>query len=155
MLWCINEPHVLGVLFGGWLGLTESAEYFFSNKRLVKIPHVQLFIKVAVRSNVLPLIKSSLAASLKRYYVYIFLYFLFGGFVRSYILTVTRLSMDEPLDTIFNLINIWLALRCILIGSCCIFTIRLSSLLFQLYQVKVLFNDFLKVFFVESFIFSF
>ena len=69
--------------------------------------------------------------------MYILLYLLFGGYVRSYVLTVTRLSMGEPLDTIVTLINISLALRCVLIGSACVFTLRLSDVLFQLYQIKV------------------
>lgn len=128
---------MFGVFLGGWLGLCEACDYFFSDRRLVKVPHVQLHIKVAVWSNMAPLIKSSLRISLRRYFMYIFLYFLFGGYVRSYVLAVTRLSMDEPLDTIVSLINISLAFRCILIGSACVFTLRLSDLLFQLYQIKV------------------
>ncbi len=135
--WCLNESHLFGVFFGCWLGLCEAGDYFFSDRRIVKVPHVQLNIKVAVRSSISSLIKTSLSVSFKRYVVYIFLYLLFGGFVRSYILAVTRLAMDEPLDTFVTLINISLALRCILIGSACVFTIRLSDLFFQLYQIKV------------------
>lgn len=135
--WCLNEPHLFGVFFGGWLGLCEAADYFFSDRRLVKVPHVQLNIKVAVWSSIVPLIKKSFRVSFKRYLMYIFLYLLFGGYMRSYVIAVTRLSMEEPLDTIVTFINISLAIRCILIGSACIFTTRLSDLLFQLYQVKV------------------
>ena len=130
---------MFGVFFGCWLGLCEAGNYFFSDRRIVKVPHVQLNIKVAVRSRISSLIKNSLSVSLKRYIVYIFLYLLFGGFVRTYILAVTRLAMDEPLDTVVTLINISLALRCILIGSACVFTIRLSDLFFQLYEIKVQF----------------
>lgn len=117
--------------------MCEAADYFFTDRRLIKIPHVQQNIKVSVWASIIPFIKNSIRVSFRRYAVYIFLYFLFGGYVRSYVLAVTRLSIDEPLDTVVSLINISLALRCVLIGSACIFTIRLSDLLFQLYQVKV------------------
>lgn len=76
-------------------------------------------------------------AAARKYLVYIFLYFLFGGIIRSYVLSVTRLTLDEPLDTVVGLLNLSLAFRCILIGSACVFTIRLSNLLFQLYEIKV------------------
>ncbi|KAI9555500.1 hypothetical protein GHT06_018015 [Daphnia sinensis] len=134
--WCLNEQHLFGIFFGCCLGVCEAWDYFFSDRRLVKVPHVQLTIKVAVRSSISLLIKKSLGVALKRYFVYIFLYLLFGGYVRSYILAVTRLTLDEPLDTIVTLINISLALRCILIGSACVFTIRLCDLFFQLYEIK-------------------
>ena len=117
--------------------MCEAWDYFLSDRRVVKVPHVQLHVKVAVWSNITPLIKNSISVVLRRYLMYILLYLLFGGYVRSYVLTVTRLSMGEPLDTIVTLINISLALRCVLIGSACVFTLRLSDLLFQLYQIKV------------------
>lgn len=141
--WCLNEQHLFGVFFGCWLGICEAWDYFFSDRRLVKVPHVQLTIKVAVRSSIAPLTKKSLGVVLKRYCVYVFLYLLFGGYVRTNILSLTRLAMDEPLDTIVALINISLAFRCILIGSACVYTIRLCDLFFQLYEIKVFLSNIL------------
>lgn len=129
--------HMFGVLFGGLLGLAESWDYFFTDRRLVKIPNIQQNVKVAVWSNLIPLAKSVLMVSARSYLAYIFLYFLFGGIVRSYVLSVTRLSLEDPLDTFVGVMSLALAFRCILIGSACIFTIRLSNLLFQLYEIKV------------------
>ena len=60
-----------------------------------------------------------------------------GGTMRSYVLTVTRLQLDEPMDTVIALLSISLALRCIVIGSAGVFTTRLSNLLFQLFEIKV------------------
>ena len=128
---------MFGVLFGGLLGLSEGLDYYFTDRRMVKIPHVQQHVKVAVWASLIPLIKASLLLVVKRYFLQIVLYFLTGGVVRSYILGATRLSLDEPLDTIVGLLSISLAIRCILIGSACVFTIRLSNLLFQLYEIKV------------------
>jgi len=58
--------------------------------------------------------------------------------MRSYVLTVTRLGLEEPMDTVINLLSVSLALRCIIIGSAAVFTIRLSNLLFQLFEIKVI-----------------
>ena len=136
--WCLNEMHMFGVLFGGLLGLTESWNYYFSDRRLVKLPNIQQHVKVAVWSSILPLAKSVLATSARTYLGYMLLYFLFGGVVRSYVLGVTRLSLEDPLDTIVGVMSLGLAFRCILIGSATIFTIRLCNLLFQLFEIKVL-----------------
>ena len=134
---CLNEIHLFGVLFGGWIGLSESWDYFFTERRLIKIPHIQQNIKVVVWSNMPSLLKTSLLVSAKRYLAYIILYLFFGGNIRNYVLSVIQLGTDEPLDSIFGLINVSLALRCIAIGSTCIFTFRLSNLLFQWFLLKV------------------
>ena len=136
---CLNEVHLFGVLFGTWIGLCESWEYFFTERRLLKIPHVQQQIKVAIRSNISSLLKTSVLVSSKRYLAYIVLYFLFGGSVQSYVLSVTRLGIGESPNSVFELIHPTLAFRCIIIGSACIYTFRLSNLLFLLFMVKVCF----------------
>jgi len=133
---CLNEIHLFGVLFGGWIGLLESWDYFFSERRLIKLPHIYQSIKVVVWSGVPSLLKTSLLASAKSYLAYIIIYLFFGGSIRNHVLKVTRLATDEPLDSILGLINVSLALRCIVIGSTCVFTFRLSNLLFQWFLLK-------------------
>lgn len=134
--WCLNEAHLYGVMFGAWLGLCESWNYYYSDRRLVKIPPVQQHVKATVWSNVVPLIKTSLIVSARKYLAFFFLYLMIGGSMRSYVLTVTRLGLDEPMDTVIALLSVSLALRCIIIGSAAVFTIRLSNLLFQLFEIK-------------------
>ena len=78
--------------------------------------------------------------------------------MRSYVLTVTRLGLDEPMDTVIALLSVSLALRCIIIGSAAVFTIRLSNLLFQLFEIKViLFSHYNLIFILtcSCFLFSF
>jgi len=133
---CLNEVHLFGVLFGGWIGLRESFDFFFSERRLIKLPHIYQSIKVVVWSRAPLLLKSCLLATAKSYLAYIILYLFFGGSIRNHVLRATRLGTDEPLDSVFGLINISLALRCIVIGSTCIFTFRLSNLLFQWFLLK-------------------
>ena len=134
---CLNELHLFGVLFGVWIGLGESWNYFFSERRLIKLPHIYQSIKVVVWSRVPLLLKTSFLVTAKSYLAYIVLYLFFGGNIRNYVLRVTQLTTDEPLDSIFGLINFSLALRCIVIGSTCVFTFRLSNLLFQWFLLKV------------------
>ena len=129
--------HLFGVLFGIWIGLCEGWAYYFSEQRLVRIPHIQQHIKVAVRSNIVKLLKSSLMTCFKRYLVFMALYWTAGGNLRSYVLEYSQLALDEPLDSILGLINISLAIRCIVIGSTCVFTFRLSNLLFHWFLIKV------------------
>jgi len=133
---CLNELHLFGVLFGVWIGLGESWNYFFSERRLIKLPHIYQSIKVVVWSRVPLLLKTSFLVTAKSYLAYIVLYLFFGGNIRNYVLRVTQLTTDEPLDSIFGLINFSLALRCIVIGSTCVFTFRLSNLLFQWFLLK-------------------
>ena len=133
----MNESHLFGVVFGGWLGLCESWNYYYSERRLVKIPPVQQHVKANVWSSLVPLIRTSLTVSARKYLAFLFLYLMVGGTMRSYVLTVTRLQLDEPMDTVIALLSISLALRCIVIGSAGVFTTRLSNLLFQLFEIKV------------------
>ena len=121
--------------------MLESWDYFFSERRLIKLPHIYQSIKVVVWSRVPSLLKTSLLASAKSYLAYIIIYLFFGGSIRNHVLKVTRLATDEPLDSILGLINVSLALRCIVIGSTCVFTFRLSNLLFQWFLLKVCVKD--------------
>lgn len=134
---CVNESNVFGLLFGIWLGLGEGYEYFFSERRIIRLPHVFQYINVAVRAKIGSLCKNSFYTSAKKYASYLLLYYFLGRGVRYYIFAITRLPIENPMDSFFSLFNPSLALRTILIGAACIFTMRLSNLLFNLYQLKV------------------
>lgn len=105
---------------------------------MIRLPHVHQYVSVAVRANLGGLSKNSLYTAARRYASYLTAYYLVGGSLRHRLLSITGLSVDDPLDNVFSLLNPSLALRAILIGGACVFTMRMSNLLFKLYQLKVI-----------------
>ena len=124
-------------MFGCFLGLAESWSLFFTDRRLLKIPQIHQHVSATIRSNAVSLIKNSLTDTGKYYLAYLFFYLIFGETISSRLVRLTRLQVEEPLNNLMGLLSISLAYQYILVGAFCIVTIRLSNLLFQLFQMKV------------------
>lgn len=134
----MNESHVFGVLFSCLLGLVESWSLFSTEQMQLKVALVHQHVTASVRSRASSLIRNSLVTTTKFYSVYLVGYFVFGHSVRNYLTDLTRLQPDVPLNSVASLLSISLAFRYILAGASCLLTIRLSNLLFQLFQIKVI-----------------
>lgn len=121
---CLNEELVFVVLFGAWLGLYSSVDYFMKKGFHFAFPSVLQQKFFLVKMSIGPCFKQSILTCLKATRWFYVLYYLFGNVPRDAFLSIAEVPLDSGVparNTISGLLDLSLFWSVVTTGSLILF----------------------------------
>lgn len=108
---CLNEHHLMLVLFGVYMGTVRSISYFLYGNNVLRFPVIKQLKFFLVKSNILPSFYEAFRSSIRHLLYFYAIYIIFGCLPRDWLETNLQLersiSQWESVYSLFDLSFFW------------------------------------------------
>ncbi|XP_046558642.1 nucleoporin NDC1-like [Haliotis rubra] len=135
----LNECHVMFVMYGLYTGLYFCCQFHLYQLNYLQFPIIQREKFFQVRSEVASMFIRCVTETLHQMKYFYLLYFLLGHIPRGWILHSLNLMLSpdaQPLDTVWGLLDVGVAIQLLLLGCFLNYTWSLSVLLYRVYHTE-------------------
>ncbi|XP_048256024.1 nucleoporin NDC1-like [Haliotis rufescens] len=135
----LNECHVVFVMYGMYTGLFFCSQFYLCQLNYLQFPVIQREKFFQVRSEVATMFIRCFTETLHQMKYFYLLYFFLGHVPRGWILHSLNLMLSpdaQPLDTVWGLLDVGVALQLLLLGCFLNYTWSLSVLLYRVYHTE-------------------
>ncbi|XP_046556327.1 nucleoporin NDC1-like [Haliotis rubra] len=135
----LNECHVMFVMYGMYTGLYFCCQFHLYQLNYLQFPIIQREKFFQVRSEVASMFIRCVTETLHQMKYFYLLYFLLGHIPRGWILHSLNLMLSpdaQPLDTVWGLLDVGVAIQLLLLGCFLNYTWSLSVLLYRVYHTE-------------------
>ncbi|KAL3868805.1 hypothetical protein ACJMK2_041564 [Sinanodonta woodiana] len=136
--YCLNEYHLFLVFYGIYTGLFYFTRHYLQQHNYMEFPALQQAKIFQVRSQIVPVLCSTLGYVLWQIKFFYILYYLFGHIPRNWISknSSLRLSTEYSLDTVYGLLDVVLLWQTFCCGVFIQYPWSLGATLFKIYNTE-------------------
>ncbi|KAK3599832.1 hypothetical protein CHS0354_022400 [Potamilus streckersoni] len=136
--YCLNEYHLFLVLYGIYTGLFYFTRHYLQQQNYMQFPALQQAKVFQVRSQIVPLLYSTLGYVLWQIKFFYILYYFFGYIPRNWMSknSSLKLSTVYSLDTLYGLLDVVLLWQTFWCGVFIQYPWSLGATLFKIYNTE-------------------